>query len=1116
MQRITVTKGKDGFGFKLTGMRLPLCLHPTKDGPQQTLPAGHASSSSCRFGHHDQGGPAEAAGVVEGMHLMGIEEHPTLDGSLAAVIKAVQNCTTELVLLCQPNPSKASTTTTTAPTLAQDAPAAASLNGSAEPSAAGDRGWDCDSTSQHGSRHGKLNQDVPFCASFKQNGHRIAIAAVFDGHGLLGEIAAAMARDTMTALQPTFAWDSLLTQPEQGMREIFAQLDAAIVAAHDAPPAQYTYIGQSGSLDFRLEAHAIPELDPPSGYVCTSRDGVPPRPIDFGCTAVVAVVVDETHVVVGNAGDAAAFVLLRDQAGHEDRDGYSVEALSVQHTARSKAEQARVHETHPGAAHFTGDGYLAPLDPTLAQYELQLTRSLGHRLLKRAGVIADPEVRSQTWPVGEVHGVVACSDGITDELSGLDVLDRVLNAGTALEASEVLCQDAQDYCMDETCIDDATAVVALLRPLADLPAPTPDVPPAPVTPVTKPAVTAPKPVITAPKPTISAPKPVVAAVKTASEPPAAVASRPSLPRKPTILRKKVEKTLTRVRSYSTHGSRHGKLNQDVPFCASFKQNGHRIAIASVFDGHGLLGEIAAAMARDTMTALQPTFAWDSLLTQPEQGMREIFAQLDAAIVAAHDAPPAQYTYIGQSGSLDFRLEAHAIPELDPPSGYVCTSRDGVPPRPIDFGCTAVVAVVVDETHVVAGNAGDAAAFVLLRDQAGHEDRDGYSVEALSVQHTARSKAEQARVHETHPGAAHFTGDGYLAPLDPTLAQYELQLTRSLGHRLLKRAGVIADPEVRSQTWPVGEVHGVVACSDGITDELSGLDVLDRVLNAGTALEASEVLCQDAQDYCMDETCIDDATAVVALFPARDTISEKLEAIEVAVVAVGSNHARRLQVLIKSILFHHLPPQPLRFHVITDHETAASLRHLYRSWRLPAVQVRFYSITAALQGVDLHGLETHHYAGRYAFVKLFVADLLPVSLERVMVLDTDLLFLGPIAELWDQFKGWSASAIFAVVDNFSEWYIPGRLQRQPWPAPAPLGINTGVTLLHLARLRHQNFPKVWTSAVARVLADPRLNITYAPLADQDVMNTVFYDNPTLLHRLPCRFNYQLSENTLIFQ
>jgi serine/threonine protein phosphatase PrpC len=99
---------------------------------------------------------------------------------------------------------------------------------------------DCARVSLTGTRHGNLNQDIAFT---RQEGAGV-VAAVFDGHGLLGEAAAAAAAAALertcdhwdTAFPAAkLASDLAFTMP---VRELFADLNKAVLHAHDtAPPA---------------------------------------------------------------------------------------------------------------------------------------------------------------------------------------------------------------------------------------------------------------------------------------------------------------------------------------------------------------------------------------------------------------------------------------------------------------------------------------------------------------------------------------------------------------------------------------------------------------------------------------------------------------------------------------------------------------------------------------------------------------------------------------------------------------------------------------------------------------------------------------------------------------
>jgi len=102
---------------------------------------------------------------------------------------------------------------------------------------------------------------------------------------------------------------------------------------------------------------------------------------------------------------------------------------------------------------------MAPTDPDLAQYEVQLTRSLGHNLLRAAGISATPDVHVLPYEAGQGHALVLCSDGVTDEIEPAGVLDRLQQCVTATEASRTLCKEAQEFCMDPDKVDDCTALV---------------------------------------------------------------------------------------------------------------------------------------------------------------------------------------------------------------------------------------------------------------------------------------------------------------------------------------------------------------------------------------------------------------------------------------------------------------------------------------------------------------------------------------------------------------------------------------------------------------------------------------------------------------------------------
>lgn len=91
---------------------------------------------------------------------------------------------------------------------------------------------------------------------------------------------------------------------------------------------------------------------------------------------------------------------------------------------------------------------------------------------------------------------------------------------------------------------------------------------------------------------------------------------------------------------------------------------------------------------------------------------------------------------------------------------------------------------------------------------------------------------------------------------------------------------------------------------------------------------------------------------------------------------------------------------------------------------------FWGVVAAFHCATWHPLPSPqpliswipntHYSGLYGLMKLVLPSILPLSLARVIVLDTDVTFSSDIAELWALFAHFSGET-------------PATL---PWPAPSP--------------------------------------------------------------------------------
>lgn len=197
---------------------------------------------------------------------------------------------------------------------------------------------------------GDNNQDrYHFETLFAADGTQVELLAVFDGHGLLGEVAAQQAVDTLREEAPRLDLAAVRADPQARLAELFHTLHAAVLQTHEEPPPLYKYTSGSTTLTFHLDEERGGNIGPV--YVVPDKDYIPPRPIDYGCTAVLSLVYPDA-VIVANSGDASAIMCLQNVPGNEHRNGFTVDVPCVKHTASEPSEIERVDRDFPDCVRY--------------------------------------------------------------------------------------------------------------------------------------------------------------------------------------------------------------------------------------------------------------------------------------------------------------------------------------------------------------------------------------------------------------------------------------------------------------------------------------------------------------------------------------------------------------------------------------------------------------------------------------------------------------------------------------------------------------------------------------------------------------------------------------------
>ena len=184
---------------------------------------------------------------------------------------------------------------------------------------------------------------------------------------------------------------------------------------------------------------------------------------------------------------------------------------------------------------------------------------------------------------------------------------------------------------------------------------------------------------------------------------------------------------------------------------------------------------------------------------------------------------------------------------------------------------------------------------------------------------------------------------------------------------------------------------------------------------------------------------------------------------------------------------------VRFHGIFRNPPAAHL--------LPGFIIHPLNFTSAHASCIYYGLaQLAHGPGPQYLYKPLLHWILPRSLPRLILLDTDVAVMGDIVQLAFQFAKFTQHAVVGAVPEQSLIYqrsSGGRLR----------GFNGGVQLLRLDRMRAERSYDQWLDYVASGRDGRRLGY----LGDQTLYTILGGLSPQLFHSLPCEWNRQLGSD-----
>ncbi|NXT56868.1 GXLT2 xylosyltransferase, partial [Pluvianellus socialis] len=232
----------------------------------------------------------------------------------------------------------------------------------------------------------------------------------------------------------------------------------------------------------------------------------------------------------------------------------------------------------------------------------------------------------------------------------------------------------------------------------------------------------------------------------------------------------------------------------------------------------------------------------------------------------------------------------------------------------------------------------------------------------------------------------------------------------------------------------------------------------------------------------------------------------LPCMHLAVVACGDRLEETLIMLKSAVLFSN---RRLCFHIFAEDSLKPEFEKKLKEWPssyTKKFEYNIYPITFSVGNAQEWKKLFKPCAAQRLFLPVILKDV-----DSLLYVDTDVLFLRPIDDIWHILKEFNSTQLAAMAPEHEipkiGWY--SRFARHPYYGTT--GVNSGVMLMNLTRIRNTQFKNsmipsglTWEEMLYPLYQKYKNYITWG---DQDLLNIIFYFNPECLYVFPCQWNYR---------
>ncbi|GCB74631.1 hypothetical protein scyTo_0003722, partial [Scyliorhinus torazame] len=231
-----------------------------------------------------------------------------------------------------------------------------------------------------------------------------------------------------------------------------------------------------------------------------------------------------------------------------------------------------------------------------------------------------------------------------------------------------------------------------------------------------------------------------------------------------------------------------------------------------------------------------------------------------------------------------------------------------------------------------------------------------------------------------------------------------------------------------------------------------------------------------------------------------------EWMHLAVVACG-DRLEETMTMLKSVLLFSL--SKIKIHIFAEDFLQPQFKKSIKAWPFAfksRVDYNIYPITFSAGKPQEWKKLFKPCAAQRLFLPMILKDV-----DSLLYVDTDVLFLRPVDDIWYFLNLFNSTQLAAMAPEHEipriGWY--SRFARHPYYGAA--GVNSGVMLMNLTRIRNQLFKNSmiptglrWEELLYPLYHKYKNDITWG---DQDLLNIIFHYNPEYLYMFPCQWNYR---------